>query len=61
MVIDQLVAARGVMEASALYEAPFSNIHAGEPDELFSGKKHIIEGVFEILNTVNSRLTENLG
>ena len=28
MVIDQLTA-RGVMEASALYEPPFSNLHAG--------------------------------
>ena len=38
MVIDQLTA-RGVMEASALYEPPFSNLHAGGPEALFGGKK----------------------
>ena len=31
MVIDQLTA-RGVMEASALYEPPFSSLHAGGPE-----------------------------
>jgi len=31
MVIDQLTA-RGVMEPSALYEAPFSSVHAGGPE-----------------------------
>jgi type I restriction enzyme, R subunit len=30
MVIDQLTA-RGVMDASALYEPPFTNLHAGGP------------------------------
>ena len=34
MVIDQLTA-RGVMEASALYEPPFSNLHAG-------GRRHCL-------------------
>ena len=38
MVIDQLTA-RGVMEASALYEPPFSNLHAGGPEALFGGRK----------------------
>ncbi len=45
MVIDQLTA-RGVMEASALYEPPFSNLHAGGPDALFGGKEKVIEGIF---------------
>jgi len=37
MVIEQLTA-RGVMEASALYEPPFSNLHGEGPDALFEGK-----------------------
>ena len=60
MVIDQLTA-RGVMEASALYEAPFSRVHAGGPDELFAGKDRIIEGIFEKLKAVNSGLTVKAG
>jgi type I restriction enzyme R subunit len=44
------------MEASALYEAPFSAIHAGGPDELFVGKEEVIDGIFEKLNEVNSEL-----
>jgi type I restriction enzyme R subunit len=48
MVIDQLTA-RGIMDASALYEPPFSNLHAGGPDELFAGKEHVINAVFETL------------
>ena len=60
MVIDQLTA-RGVMEASALYEAPFSNIHTGGPDELFDLKQNIIEGIFETLESVNSGLIVQAG
>ena len=52
MVIDQLTA-RGVVEASALYEAPFSGIHAGGPEELFSDKANVIEGIFEKLRTLH--------
>lgn len=51
MIIDQLTA-RGVMTAAALYEPPFSNLHAGGPDELFAGKENIIEGIFETLRAV---------
>ena len=57
MVIDQLTA-RGVMEASALYEPPFSNLDSGGPVELFAGKENVIEGIFEKLKSVwsgNSR------
>ena len=43
MVIDQLTA-RGVMDASALYEPPFSSLHSGGPDALFSGKENVIGG-----------------
>ena len=55
MVIDQLTA-RGVVEASALYEPPFSNLHAGGPDALFEGKENVIEGIFERLEAVHSEL-----
>ena len=60
MVIDQLTA-RGVMDASALYEPPFSNLHAGGPDALFVGKENVIEGVFEKLEAVNSGLIARVG
>ena len=53
MVIDQLTA-RGVMDASALYEPPFSNMHAGGPDELFSGKENVITGIFKRLEEINA-------
>ena len=55
LVIDQLTA-RGVMDAGALYEPPFSNLHAGGPDELFAGHEGVIDGIFEQLR----RLKENV-
>jgi type I restriction enzyme R subunit len=51
MVIEQLTA-RGVIEAAALYDPPFSNLHAGGPDELFVGHEAVIEGIFEKLRRV---------
>jgi len=60
MVIEQLTS-RGVMEASALYEAPFSNLHAGGPDELFSGKENVVEGIFEALKAVRAGLVAEAG
>ena len=51
MVIEQLTA-RGVMNAAALYESPFINLHAGGPDELFAGKENVIEGIFDTLRSV---------
>jgi type I restriction enzyme R subunit len=56
MVIDQLTA-RGIMEASALFDPPFSNLHAGGPDALFGGKEKVIEGIFERLKSAHSGLT----
>jgi type I restriction enzyme R subunit len=50
LVIDQLTA-RGVMDASALYEPPFSNLHAGGPDELFAGKENVINAVFQVFKS----------
>ena len=52
IVIDQLMA-RGVMEPSALYEAPFSSVHAGGPEALFAGKSNVIEGIFEKLKALH--------
>lgn len=51
MIIDQLTS-RGVMDASALYEPPFINLHAGGPDELFAGKEAVISAVFEVLKSL---------
>ena len=56
MVIDQLTA-RGVMAASALYEQPFSNLHAGGPDALFDGKEKVIKDIFNTLDSVHSGLS----
>ena len=42
------------MDASALYEPPFSNMHGGGPDELFSGKENVIERIFKKLEEVNT-------
>lgn len=60
MVIDQLTS-RGVIEASALYDPPFSNLHSGGPDTLFIGRKNVIDGIFEKLDTVNARLSVQVG
>ena len=53
LVIGQLTA-RGVMEPSALYEAPFSSVHAGGPEALFAGKSNVIDGIFEKLKALRS-------
>ena len=59
MVIDQLTA-RGVMEPSALYEAPFSSVHASGPEALFAGQANVIEGIFEKLETLQSELLADI-
>ena len=51
MIIEQLTS-RGVMEAAALYEPPFSDLHAGGPEELFSGKEKIISNIFDALKSL---------
>ena len=60
MVIDQL-SARGVIEATALYEPPFSNLHAGGPEELFAGHQGVIEGIFEKLRRVKENVLAMAG
>ena len=57
MVIDQL-AARGVMDAAALYEAPFSNLHADGPEALFAGKETVISGIFDALDSVRPQMAK---
>jgi len=44
------------MDAGALYETPFSNLHAGGPDELFAGKDNVITGIFEALTTTQPQM-----
>ena len=60
MVITQLTS-RGIMDASALYEPPFSNLHAGGPDALFGGKENVIEGIFDRLEDLASGLRAMTG
>ena len=60
MVIDQLTA-RGVMEPSALYEAPFNSMHASGPEALFAGQGNVIEGIFEKLEALRSELMADVG
>lgn len=56
MVIDQMTA-RGVMKDSAWYEAPFSQLHAGGPDELFTGKETVVDSLFATLGVAHSGLS----
>jgi type I restriction enzyme, R subunit len=60
MVIDQLTA-RGVMEASALYEPPFSNLHAGGPEALFTGKENVISEIFATLSSAQPTMRAGTG
>jgi type I restriction enzyme R subunit len=55
LIIDQLTA-RGVIEAGTLYEAPFTNVHAGGPDELFAGKDKVVESLFTALEKTAPRI-----
>lgn len=60
MVIDQLTT-RGVIEAAALYEPPFSNLHAGGPEELFAGHQGVIDGIFDKLRRVRDNVLAMAG
>lgn len=60
LVIEQLTA-RGVMEASTLYEPPFSDVHSGGPDELFKGKEQVIDGIFASLRKAHDGLAGEAG
>lgn len=45
------------MKDSALYEAPFNQLHAGGPDELFAGKEAMVDSLFETLGAVHNGLS----
>jgi type I restriction enzyme R subunit len=48
LIIDQLTQ-NGIVEAKALYEPPFSDLHGGGPEVLFGGKESIVDGLFNAL------------
>jgi type I restriction enzyme, R subunit len=60
MIIEQLTA-RGVMEPGALYEAPFTGLHAGGPDELFAGKSELIAGIFQAIQATQPAFQSSAG
>jgi type I restriction enzyme, R subunit len=60
MLIDQLTA-RGVMDAAALYEAPFSDLHSGGPEAVFAGRQPLIDAIFETLDAVQPRQQASAG
>ena len=55
LIIDQLTS-RGVMEASALYEPPFTAIHHEGPEALFANNQPTIEQIFETLKATQANL-----
>ena len=60
MIIDQLTA-RGVIEPGALYEAPFTGLHAGGPDGLFAGKGEMIAGIFQAIEATQPVFQSSAG
>jgi type I restriction enzyme R subunit len=60
MIVDQLTA-RGIMDAAALYEPPFSNLHSGGPDALFAGKDALIADIFKALQSAQPQLGTEAG
>ncbi|RWX44404.1 Helicase conserved C-terminal domain-containing protein [Candidatus Electrothrix aarhusensis] len=59
LIIDQLTA-RGIMDAEALYNPPFTNLHSGGPDVLFAGKENLIEAVFTTLKSLEPRVEKKI-
>ena len=55
LIIDQLTS-RGIMDASALYEPPFTKFHAGGPEALFEGKDGIINALFQTLKSLQPQI-----
>lgn len=39
----------------------FSNVHVGGPEELFSDKSNVIEGIFDRLEEVNTGVISKAG
>lgn len=55
LVVEQLTS-RGVMQADALYEPPFSGLHAGGPDALFADRDRVIDGIFGSLAALHQEI-----
>ncbi len=60
LIIDQLTYS-GIIQATALYEPPFTDLHSGGPDALFAGKKNVIEGIFVKLDVINPKSSGRAG
>jgi type I restriction enzyme, R subunit len=60
MIIEQLTA-RGVIEPGALYEAPFTGLHAGAPDALFAGRSEVITGIFQAIEATQPFIQSSAG
>jgi type I restriction enzyme R subunit len=52
---------RGVIEPGALYEAPFTGLHAGGPEGLFAGNSDIISGIFQAIEETQPVLQLSAG
>lgn len=55
LLVDQMTV-HGVVEASALYEPPFSDLDGGGPEAVFAGNEKVVEGLFGKLRMVMDRL-----
>jgi type I restriction enzyme R subunit len=55
LIVDQLTA-RGVIEPSALYESPFTDLDTGGPESVFEGKDEVVDGIFGTLQKVSEML-----
>jgi type I restriction enzyme, R subunit len=44
------------MDSGSLYEAPFTSLHAGGPEELFQGKDNVINGIFKTLEQLQPQI-----
>lgn len=53
MVIEQLTI-RGVIDAKALYEPPFTNLHSGGPEGVFYGNETVLNELFDQVSEFDS-------
>lgn len=60
MIVEQLTE-RGVIEPSALYEIPFTDIHHEGPDGLFAGRDNVLTGIFQALERVQPDVQTEAG
>ena len=56
MCIRDRLSAQGIIEPSALYESPFSDLHGGGPEELFANKATVIDGIFDQIEKMAANL-----